>query len=221
LLAIGCGKKKEEPGAATGTASGTGDGGSAVTADADAPAVDAAPAPDVDAAAAAPASGLSGRADGVGPLDEKFAVTMKALEGAFPGFVVKRVVKSHGGDLKESYWNIQKDGKDLLHVWAEDGDIEAIDIMSDDVANPLGVKIGASYADVEKALGKLECANAGDEIDWRSDIVVCTSAKADTYTIDFVSTEGDDASMMMRNPEALATAKVRAVTWRAPVPGPG
>src|SRR5688572_11634129 len=92
VLAIACGKKKDE-GAGSGTATAAaGDGGSAVTSDANAPEADAAAAPEVDAAAAAPpASGLSGRADGVGPLDEKFAVSMKALEAAFPGLVVKRV----------------------------------------------------------------------------------------------------------------------------------
>lgn len=146
---------------------------------------------------------------------------MKALEGAFPGYAIKRVVKSHGGDLKEAYWNVQKDGKDVLHVWAEDETIEAVDIMSDDVANPLGVKLGATHADVEKALGKLSCENAGDEIDWRSDIVVCSSEKAPTYTIDFVSQEGEDAAEMLEDPAKLANATVRAVTWRVPLPGPG
>jgi hypothetical protein len=220
VLAIGCGKKKED--AAGGTTSGAKDGGDVVTApDASAPVADAAEAATPDAAAAAPASGLSGRADGVGPLDEKFAVTKKSLEEAFPGFTVAKVTKRYSGDLMEEYWNVQKDGKDVLHVQAEDEDIDAVDIMSDDVANPLGVKIGATYADVEKALGKLSCQNAGDEIDWRSDVVICTSDKADTYTIDFVSLDGEEAVEMLGDPARLAKATVRAVTWRVPLPGPG
>lgn len=220
VLAIGCGKKKQD---GTGSAAGGSDGG-AVTADASGPPADAAPAPDAaeagDAAAAA-AGGLRGRADGVGPLNEKFEVSKKSLEEAFAGFTVTKVSKNHGGDLREEYWAIQKDGKDVLHVQAEDEDIDAVDILSDEVPNPLGIKIGATYEDVTKAVGKLSCANAGDETDWRSDIVVCTSEKADTYTIDFESQEGEDAAEMLEDPAKLAKATVKAVTWRVPVPGPG
>lgn len=213
VLAAGCGKKKPE--AAAGK-----DGGDAVTADATAPGADAAPAP--DAAEAAPAAGgLSGRADGVGPLDEKFPVSKASLEAAFPGFTIEQVSKNHGGDLREEYWAIKKGDRDVLHVQAEDDTIDAVDILSDEVGNPLGVKVGATYADVEKALGKLSCENGGDEIDWRSDIVVCSSEKADTYTIDFVSQEGEDAAQMLEDPAKLAGATVKAVTWRRPLPGPG
>lgn len=218
VLAIGCGKKKED--VAGGSAAGGKDGGEAVAVpDAAAPVADAAePAPD---AAPAPASGLSGRADGVGPLDEKFAVSKKALEEAFPGFTVAKVTKRYEGDLREEYWNVQKDGKDVLHVQAEDEDIDAVDIMSDDVANPLGVKIGATYEEVEKALGTLSCENAGDDTDWRSHVVVCSSDKAGTYTIDFVSQDGEEAAEMLGDPAKLAKATVKAVTWRVPLPGPG
>jgi len=164
---------------------------------------------------------LSGRADGVGPLDEKFQVSKASLEAAFPGFTIEQVSKSHGGDLREEYWAVKKGDRDVLHVQAEDDTIDAVDILSDEVPSPLGVKLGATYADVEKALGKLSCENAGDETDWRSDVVVCWSEKADTYTIDFVSQEGEDAAQMLEDPAKLAGATVKAVTWRRPLPGPG
>jgi hypothetical protein len=216
LFVVGCKSKQQAP-------AGAKDGGETVTADAPG-APDAAPAPDAAEAAdaAPPASGFEGRADGVGPLNDSFEVTRASLEKAFPGLTVKEVKKSQGGDLMERYWAIwSKDGKEMLHVQEDDGDIEAVDIVSDDVSNPLGVKIGSTYADVEKALGKLQCANAGDETDWRSDIVVCSSDKAKSYTIDFVSDDGDEASVMLEDPAKLAKALVKAVTWRAPLPGPG
>lgn len=164
---------------------------------------------------------LSGRADGVGPLDEEFAVTELELEHAFPGFTIEWVSRSHGGGaLREEYWAIRKDGVDLLHVQAYDEDLDAVDIVSDEVANPLGVTIGASFDDVSNALGALRCRNAGDECDWRSDVVVCSSARAPTYTIDFVSPDGADAAEMLSDPAKLARSTIRAVTWHSPLPGP-
>lgn len=214
LIVGGCGKKKPD------AASGTKDGGDAVTADGPAaPAPDAAAAHDA-AAAAAPASGIEGRADGVGPLDAKFAVSKESLEKAFPGLAVKHVENDQGGDLRERYWAIAKDGKELLHVQENGGGIEAVDIVSDDVSNPLGVKMGATYADVTKQLGKLECENAGDAVDWRRDVVQCWSEKADQWTLDFVSPEADEAATMLEDPAKLTTATIRAVTWRVPS-GPG
>jgi hypothetical protein len=219
LLAVGCGKSKPQ------AASGSKDGGDTVTADAPAaPPTDAAAALDAaESADAAPAaSGIEGRADGVGPLNDSLEVTKASLAKAFPGLTVKQVKKSQGGDLMERYWAIEgKDGKELLHVQEDDGDIDAVDIVSNDVSNPLGVKIGATYDEVVKAIGPLHCSNAGDETDWRADTVVCKSDKADSYTIDFVSPEADDAAAMLEDPAKLAKATVEAVTWRAPLPGPG
>lgn len=165
---------------------------------------------------------LTGRDDGVGPLDDDFSVNELELEHAFPGFTIAWVSRSHGGGaLREQYWAIQKDGTDILRIQAFDEDLDAVDIVSNDVANPLGVSIGATFEDVSKALGALRCRNAGDECDWRSDVVVCASAKAPSYTIDFVSPDGADAAEMLADPAKLARATVRAVTWHAPLPGPG
>jgi hypothetical protein len=210
ILAVGACKSKQQ--AAT-----SGKDGGAQVSDA---------ATTIDAAADAPeavdaAGGLSGRADGVGPLDEKFVVSNEALKAAFPGFAVARVSDSQGGELLQEFWAIKKDGQDVLHVQAEGEDIEAVDIVGGDVPNPLGVKIGATYAEVAKALGKLYCENAGDAVDWRADVVQCSSDKADNWTLDFVSPEADDAKAMLADPAKLAKATVRAVTWRVPVPGPG
>jgi hypothetical protein len=223
LFALGCGKSKQQQAPA-----GAKDGGDAVSSDAaGAPPADAAPSPDAaeaaaDAAAAPPASGIEGREDGVGPLNDDFEVTRESLAKAFPGVTVKHVKKSQGGDLVEEYWAVWgKDGKEMLHIQAEDEDLEAVDIVSNDVSNPLGVKIGATYEEVVKAIGPLHCSNAGDETDWRADTVVCSSDKSNAYTIDFISPDADDAAAMLEDPAKLAKATVEAVTWRAPMPGPG
>jgi hypothetical protein len=201
LLAAGCGKSKQQAPA------GEKEGGDTVTTAAAGarPAV-AAPSPDAaEAAAAPPASGIAGREDGVGPLNDDFAVTRESLEKAFPGVTVKHVKKSQGGDLVEEYWAVwSKDGKEMLHVQTMDEDMDAVDIVSNDVSNPLGVKIGATYEEVVKAIGPLHCSNAGDETDWRADTVVCSSDKSEAYTIDFISPDGDDSAAMLEDPAGLA-----------------
>jgi Protein of unknown function (DUF1131) len=174
-----------------------------------------------DATPTAPA-GLVGRNDGVGPLDAKTSVDKSTLAAAFPDYEIKHVSTSHGGDLKEEYWGISKGGQLVLRVHAEDTILSSIDIVSPDVANPLGVKVGSTYADVAAALGPLDCQSAGDVIEWRADIVLCSSKKSDVYSFDFTlyKESGLSATELLADPAQLAKAKLVAITWEPPGKGP-
>ncbi len=190
------------------------------------PVVDAAVAPTtpdaaVDAAAAtivpdAPPGALEARVDGVGPITAKTHV--KALKAAFSGYEVKKVSKKMGdGDLREEYVGISK-GKTLLLKVVGDDEVISVDITSNDVWNPWGIQIGATYAEIEKAIGKLQCQDAGEAVDWRADLAECNADKIDNYTFDF---SGDGMGKdLVADPAKLAQAKLVAIRWEAPGHGP-
>lgn len=207
VLSAGCKKKTDVPPA------GSGDGGASalVAADAAAPEPDAAPPPPD----AADAGGMGARPDGVGPLTSKTSdLSEKALVAAFPGHDVKRVVKNHGGDLREMYWGISKGGV-LLYKVEGDTVINAVHIVGPDVPNPWGVKLGMTHAEVAKVLGELSCENGGDDTDWRSHVVVCSNEKIGNYTLDFVTPEGEgrSAAELLENEEMLAKSPLVALRW--------
>ncbi len=210
ILVVGCGKSKSA--ATVGR-----DGGPATSADAAATVAAADAAPAADAAAAA--GGLVARADGVGPLAATTKVTAAALAAAFPDHQVKKVSRSHGGDLLEEYYAVSKGDAVVLRVQFTDDTLSAVDVLSPEIPNPLGIKVGATHAEVITAIGQLYCANAGDDTDWRSDIVVCTSARSATYSLDFEA-EGRSAAELLEDADQLAKATVVAVTWQASPSGP-
>jgi hypothetical protein len=177
----------------------------------------AAPAPAPASQPAAPAAQrLAARADGVGPLDAKVKISEGSLAERFPGHDIKRVSESHGGDLREEYFGVSKRGALLLRVHADDDRLTAVDIVSNDIANPFGITLGSSHAAVMKAIGPLDCEDAGKAVDWREDIVMCTSHKVATYTLDFslFKEEGLSAKELLENPAQLAKAKLVALTWQ-------
>jgi hypothetical protein len=191
---------------------------------ADATAMTVADAPPPDAAAAArtppdaPPGALVAREDGVGPLNEDSAISVKALEAAFPGHDVKAVSIDQGGDLREEYVGISKGGTLLLKV-VGDGSPNSIEIVSNQVWNPFGVAVGMTYAEVEKIVGTLGCADAGEHTDWKSQVAECGTEKIKRYGFDFV-VEGESAKDVIAKPELLATAKLVALRWEAPGSGP-
>jgi len=206
----GCGKSK--PKAAVSSA---GDAGATappppVVIDAAAPAIDAAPA----------AAALTAREDGVGPLGEKSDVSEAALTAAFPGYTVKKVSQSQGGDLREEYVAISKGDTLLLKVELVDTTLAAIAVVSPDVPNPMGIKVGATHAEVVAALGPLDCADGGATVDWRADVVECGNARTGRYSLDFQATDGTSAEDLLADADALAGAKLTAITWQATQPGP-
>jgi hypothetical protein len=182
-----------------------------------APPTEPTPAPAAAAPAAARASGLVAREDGVGPLGANLVIKKMKLAMMFPGFAVKRVSIPHGGDLREDYWGISKAGKLLLRVHTAGSTLSAVDIVSNDVANPFGIAIGQRYAEVNKAIGPLDCENGGDATDWRANIVVCTF-KSPSYSLDFAYNDDRiyDAKEMLGAPAKLAKAKLVAITWEPP-----
>lgn len=75
------------------------------------------------------------------------------------------------------------------------------DVVSPDVPTPFSVEIGTTHAEVAKALGSLDCQNAGDDTDWRSDIAVCTASSGpDFYTFDF-ELDGIQAEELLADPD--------------------
>ena len=69
----------------------------------------------------------------------------------------------------------------------------------------------------------LDCRNAGDDVDWRANLVVCSSSKSGTYSLDFSNykEEGMSAKQLLRSPADLAKAKLVAVTWEPIAPETG
>lgn len=194
-------------------------------ADAAAPvAPDAAPPVDAAAAAApvvpdaAPGALVAGEA-GVGPITETTELDVKKLKAALPGYEIKKVSTPMGdGDLREEYVGVSKGGK-LLVKLVGDSTPNTIEIVSDEVWNPFGVTIGMTYADASKLVGPLECSDAGEHTDWKSDIAECSGPKSDRLGFDF-TLEGFEAKDVLANPDKLATAKLVAVRWDAPGSGP-
>lgn len=203
----GCGKSKPKAGVSS-----AGDAGATAPPPV---AIDAAP-PAV--AAPAPAA-LTAREDGVGPLGATSEVSEAALAAAFPGYTVKKVSQSQGGDLREEYVAISKGDTLLLKVLLVDTTLSAVAVVSPDVPNPMGIKVGATHAEVVAALGPLDCADGGATVDWRSDVVECGNAKTGRYSLDFQAADGTSAEDLLADADGLAGAKLTAITWQAIEPG--
>jgi hypothetical protein len=164
------------------------------------------------------ASSLVGRDDGVGPLGASTKLDQATLAAALPGYQIERASISHGGDLREEYWAVKKGSALVLRVQGEDTSLSGIDIVSPEIASPLGVRVGATYAEVAKALGALDCRDAGEAVDWRAEFIECTTAKSDRYSLDFsgYADSGLEGAQLLADPAALAKAKLVAITWTPP-----
>jgi len=211
-------KDKDKAGSGTGNQAGTGSqAGTAQPAPPDA--APAAAAPD----AAPRAAALDARADGVGPLVADTEASVPALLKLLPDYTIKQVNRPHGGDLEEEYYAIIQGDHDVLHIQHTGTTLTAVDVVGPGVSNSLGIDLGMSFTDVATKLGELDCVNGGDEIDWRADVVVCTTDKADTYTLDFVAAEGEglSAADLLDDPDQMGRATLRAITWQAVTGPPG
>jgi len=222
LALVACKKASPKPGDAALAPATTGDAGRAVDAAGASPAraTDAAVGVPDDALATVPADGPAGglvaRLDGVGPITKETKPTKKALAALFPDHQVKWFSIDQGGDLREEYFGVRKGKTLLLRVRLGAGSsLEAVDIVSNDVANPFGLTLGMTHADVAKAIGPLDCEDAGIETDWRRHIAVCTAAKAGKYMFDFESEQNTSGEDMVAEPAKLAPAKLVAITWIA------
>lgn len=177
----------------------------------------------VDAAAAAaptpPAGAIAISEDGVGPLNATSKLDVKSLKAAFPGFDVKKASIPMGeGDLADEHVAVSKGGKLAMKIY---GDISAnsIEVVSDDIWNPWGLKIGMTYADVAKVMGPLDCSDAAEHTDWKQYVAECDTEKTKNWSFDFTH-EGTEAKELIAKPDDLAKAKLVAFRWEAPGSGP-
>lgn len=208
LTVVGC-KKSEQAPAQGSAGSGRGDAPGRVTTTVTTK--DAAPA----------ALALVAREDGVGPITETTKVDQATLSAAFPGHEVKPVSIPQGEDLIEEYWGVSKGGTLLLKIEGDEASVGAVHIVGGDVANPLGLRLGMTHADATKLLGPLDCTDAGEAVDWRQAFVECGTSKSARFTFDVTDDEnGLSGKQLLADPDALATAKIVAITWTSPAAAP-
>jgi hypothetical protein len=190
---------------------------------ADAPVIDAAPAPEVIDAAAAmtpptpPEGAIAITEAGVGPLNEKSKTDVKSLKAAFPGFDAKKESIPKGEDLKDEHMAVTKGGKVAMKIYG-DGSANSIEVVSDDIWNPWGLKIGMTHEEVAKLVGPFECTDGSESADWKNYIIECDTEKTKNWSFDFQH-EGTPAKEVIATPATLAKATLVAMRWTAPDAG--
>lgn len=143
---------------------------------------------------------------------------VKSLKAAFVGFDVKKASISMGeGDLKDEHIAVSKGGKLAMKIYG-DGAANSIEVVSDEIWNPWGLKIGMTYEEVAKIVGPFECGDAAQHTDWKQDVAECETEKTMNWAFDFESEF--EAKDLIAKPDKLAKAKLVAMRWEAPSSGP-
>ena len=165
-----------------------------------------------------PAGAIAITETGVGPLNEKSKTDVKSLKAAFPGFDVKKQSIPKGEDLKDEHMAVSKGGKLAMKIYG-DGTPDSIEVVSDEIWNPWGVKIGMTHEEVAKIAGPFQCSDGAESADWKNYIIECSTEKTKNWNFDFQH-EGTPASEVIANPATLAKAKLVALRWESASVGP-
>jgi hypothetical protein len=147
---------------------------------------------------------------GVGPIQHAFDPDKTTLQKLFPDCQIAKAAYYSNGELEPGLYEISRNKKLLLQVRADGDDGILVQVMSPEVDAPFGVKVGSSYADLEKTGKKLTCTQGMDEL---SDDVVCTVEGFDRLQWLFVKPEATIPDGHVPTAPAMKGWKLSEIRW--------
>jgi len=161
----------------------------------------------------APASAPAVTVDSVAGLTADTEVNEAALRRLFAGYQVTAATRQSEGQ-EVTVYELRRDG--ALSVVVEptsEGKVYRVGIVDPDATTPVGIRVGAGYADLEKALPEHECFRLVEE---RADSVACYGAEASSigYVLGGAGIEGFRGPPgTVPKPAVLRKATITEILW--------
>ena len=148
----------------------------------------------------------------VGGLGADVVVTQESLAGLFAGYQIEASTRSSEG-MEMQVWELKRNGQLSLVVEPTDeGKVYRVGIVDPEAKTPAGIKIGAGYAELEKALPQHECFRLVEE---RSDSVACYGAELSSvgYVLQDAAKDFRGPLGTVPPPAKLRQARVTEILW--------
>jgi hypothetical protein len=160
-------------------------------------------------------------ARGIRQLPASTPMTQEALSRALPGYTVELVPED---EYTEEHFAVKAGEERMLEIRFSGDEthrkLSFVDVVSSKVETDIGVAVGASYAEANKALGKLTCSDGGQESDSREALVVCTSPARKNMVFEFIDADEDGtprrpASEVLDDAAGMGAITLVTITWSA------